>query len=100
MTAIRGERVRLGQADGTEIELVVSGNEDYAHYETPSGYAVIEDSGMFVYARLVDGRFVSTGVPADREPPPGVAPHERESAAVRLEKSAARRAARDRRGGE
>lgn len=98
MSTVRRERVRLGQSDGTEIELVVTGNEDYAHYETPAGFAVVPDAtGMFVYARLVDGRFVATGIPADRPPPPGIAPHEEESAAVRVEKSAARRAARERR---
>ena len=98
MSSIRGERVRLGQADGREIELVVSGNEDYARYETPAGHAVIyDDAGLFVYARLVNGRFASTGVPADQPPPAGVGVHEEESPEVRSERSAARRSARERR---
>ncbi len=98
MSSIRGERVALGQSNGREIELVVSGNEDYARYETPAGYAVIyDDAGVFVYARLVNGRFTSTGVPADQPPPAGLALHEEESPEVRIERSQARRSARERR---
>jgi hypothetical protein len=38
-----GKRVRLGQADGTEVEFVVFGDEAYARYETPAGYSVVYD---------------------------------------------------------
>ncbi len=99
MSAVFGERVRLGQADGTEIELVVSGDEDYSKYETPDGYSVVYDDarGAFFYARLVDGRLVSTGVAANKPPPPGAARHAEESAAVRHERAVAKRAERAKR---
>jgi hypothetical protein len=96
MTQIVGETVRLGQADGSEVELVVSGDEDYARYETPAGHSVIYDEaqGTFFYARLAGGRLVSTGVPAGQPPPPGAALHAEESPEVRLERAEAARARR------
>jgi hypothetical protein len=96
MTAVSGEKARLGQADGTEVELVVFGNEDYARYETPDGYSVVYDDaqGAFFYAHLVDGRLVSLGVRASEPPPPGAAAHVRESPEVRRERAEARRAER------
>jgi hypothetical protein len=96
MSAVRGERVRIGQADGTDIELVVFGDEDYSRYETPDGYPVVYDAttGLFWHARVVGGRYESTGVPASLSPPPGAVRHVEESAAVRSEKASARRAAR------
>jgi hypothetical protein len=96
MSAVSGQTSRLGQADGTEIELVVFGNEDYARYETPAGYSVVYDDarGAFFYARLADGRLVSMGVRASEAPPAGAAMHAVESAEVRRERAEARRARR------
>jgi hypothetical protein len=96
MTAVSGGTQRLGQADGTEIDLVVFGNEDYARYETPEGYSVVYDEaqGAFFYARLVDGRLVSMGTRASEAPPPGAEMHAVESAEVRRERAEARRARR------
>jgi hypothetical protein len=96
MSAISGQTVRLGQGDGTEIELVVFGNEDYARYETPEGYSVVYDDalGAFFYARLIDGRLVSMGIRASEPPPPAAAAHAIESAEVRRERAEARRAQR------
>jgi hypothetical protein len=96
MTALFRDKVRIGQADGSEVELVVFGDEDYARYETPAGHAVIYDDGrgMFFYARLVDGRFVSSGVPLTEPAPAGTPVHAEESPAVRRELAEARRAER------
>jgi hypothetical protein len=58
---------------------------------------IYDDAGVFVYARLVNGRLTSTGVAADRPPPAGLALHEEESPEVRIERSQARRSARERR---
>jgi hypothetical protein len=96
MTAVSGQTVTLGQADGSEVELVVFGDEDYARYETPAGYSVVYDeaAGAFFYARVVDGRLVSMGVRASEAVPSGAAMHAVESAEVRREKAEARRARR------
>jgi hypothetical protein len=98
MTAIVGETVRLGQADGSEIELRVVGSPDYARYETPAGHSVIydEERGLFFYAELVDGRLVSLGVPASEPPPPGAVLHAEEAPEVRRERAEATRARRER----
>jgi hypothetical protein len=89
MTSVRQQRASFGQANGPEVELVVSGNPLYATYETLDGFAAINDDdiGLYCYARVVDGRFVSTGVPVDQPPPEGVMAHARESDEVRTEKS-------------
>jgi hypothetical protein len=96
MTAVSGQTLTLGQADGSEIELVVFGNEDYARYETRAGHSVVYDDaqGAFFYARLVDGRLVSMGVRASEAAPEGAAMHAVESAEVRRERVEARRARR------
>ena len=88
MTGIVNQRVSLGQANGPDIELVVSGTELYATYETPEGFPVIYDDalGLFCYARLADGSFQSTGVPVSSAPPRGVQLHARETDEVRNEK--------------
>jgi hypothetical protein len=85
MSGIIGQTVRLGQADGSEVELVVSGTRLYATYETPDGFPAVYDdgTGLFCYARLVSGRFESTGVPVTLPPPSDVEPHAKESDDVR-----------------
>lgn len=88
MSGVIGRRTSLGQADGTEVELVVSGTRDYATYETPDGYTVIYDqeAGFFYYATLQGGELQSTGVLASAPPPAGVERHARESEEVRARK--------------
>jgi hypothetical protein len=85
MSGIIGQKVRLGQADGSEVELIVSGTRLYATYETPDGFPAVYDQrdGRFCYARLVSGRFESTGVPVTLPPPSDVEPHATESDDVR-----------------
>ena len=77
MTGLSRATVLLGQANGTEVELVVSGTELYASYETVDGFPAVYDKGLglFCYARLVAGRFQSTGTPVAEAPPPGVIAH-------------------------
>jgi hypothetical protein len=91
MTAIRGERLTFGQRDGSEVQLVVFGTELYARYETADGYSAVYDDalGVFCYARLADGAFVSLGAPVTGPPPAGAIRHGQESEAVRQAKSAA-----------
>jgi len=89
--------VALGQASGPDVELIVEGDEWYATYETPSGHPAVYDEsrGLFCYARLVEGRFESTGVPVSEAPGADVAPpHTREAAAVRTAKVAEKEALR------
>lgn len=105
MTAILGDRVTLSQASGPDVELVVSGDEHYARYETASGHTVVYDDacGLYCHAALAaDGAFVSTGVPASERPPPDSPPHLEERPEIRLAKAAAsvaRRSPPTRRGG-
>jgi hypothetical protein len=94
MPAIYGEKVFLDQENGDEVELVVWGDEFYARYETEDGYPVLYDAdrGLFCYALLCEGSYVSSGVVLDQPPPPGMERHARESDEVRLAKAAVRRA--------
>jgi hypothetical protein len=97
MTFLPRRPVVLGQANGPDVELTVEGDEWYATYETASGHPAVYDDrlGLFCYARLVDGRFESTGVPVSEPPPTDVAPpHAREEASVREAKVAAKEASR------
>lgn len=102
MASISKKRVKLGQASGPEIELIVSGDEDYAHYETPDGYAVVYDAakGLFCHARLVNGCLEPTSLPASQPPSLESTPHEQESAEVRRKKTEARRISRGRAAGD
>jgi len=96
MSAIFGEVLTFGQANGPDIRLRVFGDELYARYETVDGYTVVYDEGIgqFCYARLAAGAFRSTGVPATDAPPPGLARHLQETAPVADVKARARRARR------
>ena len=84
MSVIAGERLNFGQRDGSQIRLVVFGDEHYARYETEDGFAVVYDwqSGRFEYADLVGGRFVPAGAAASGAPPARIRRHLKESAAV------------------
>jgi hypothetical protein len=89
VTGLFNQKVSLGQGDGSEVELMVSGNPLYATYETVDGYPVVYDDEqeLFCFARVVDGRYRSTGVPVTEPPPVGVERHAKESDEVRTERS-------------
>jgi len=76
----------------------VSGTALYATYHTLDGLPVVydDDLGLFAYARLVDGRFESTGVPMGSPPPPDVDRHAREAEQVRAERISERESHLDR----
>lgn len=93
MSAIFGELLRFPQADGQEIQLRVFGDEHYARYENIDGFTAIYDehTGRYCYADLAGNRFVSSGIPIEQPPPPGIARHLQESASVKRAKSEERR---------
>ena len=92
MAAIFGELLTFPQEKGPEVRLRVFGDEFYARYETEKGYTVIYDEslGLYAYALLERGKFVSSGISTAREPPAGVMPHLAESDAVRQKKASRR----------
>lgn len=89
MTAIFGELLSFDQENGPEVKLRVFGDEFYARYETEEGYTAIYDEilGKFTYARIKDGRFVSSGVDLSHNPPLGLEKHLEESDEVRMKKT-------------
>lgn len=88
------QRASLGQDNGPEVELIVNGTALYATYHTLQGYPAVYDDGLglYVYARIADGRFESTGVPVGSPPPPDADRGASEAEHVRAEKISARRA--------
>jgi hypothetical protein len=88
MSGVNKMRVSLGQANGPEVELIVTGTREYATYETPDGAPAIYDDarGLFCYARVVAGEYQSTGVAVTELVPPGVVLHAQESNEVRNRK--------------
>lgn len=88
MSGMFGEIASLGQSNGPDVDLVVRGTELYSTYETPDGLPVVYDDGLglFCYASIVGGEFISTGVALISPPPAGIDPHARESDAVRARK--------------
>jgi M6 family metalloprotease-like protein len=96
MSGIFNEQLTFKQENGPDVRLVVLGDEHYAHYETLDGYTVVYDVdlGLYCYARTIDGRFVSSGVPMNAAPPPDIRRHITESESVRQEKFRLRHAAR------
>ena len=99
MSGIMGQKVSLGQANGPDVELIVSGTALYATYETLDGFPAIydEDLGLFCYARIVAGRYESTGVLVTSPPPPAVDQHAKESEEVRAARIRERQAQMERR---
>jgi hypothetical protein len=85
VSGVVNQRARLGQENGPDVDLIVTGTELYATYETPDGFPAVYDTerGLFCYARVVDGRYQSTGVPVTNTPPGDVERHTKESDAVR-----------------
>ena len=97
MVGMIGQKVPLGQANGPDVELIVSGTELYATYETPEGLPVLYDEalGLFCYARLADGKFVSSGISLAHVAPADIIPHAQESDEVRQRSIEARTNQRD-----
>jgi hypothetical protein len=89
LSAIFGELLSFDQDKGPEVKLRVYGDEFYARYESEEGYTAIydDDLGRFAYARLEDGRFVSSGIDLSRAPPAGLQKHLEESNEVRMHKA-------------
>jgi hypothetical protein len=85
MSGVQNQRVQLGQAKGPEVELMVSGTQQYATYETLDGYPAIYDdaAGLYCYAVVTAGRYRTTGVSIATPVPQGVVRHAKESDAVR-----------------
>ena len=85
MSAIFNETLIFDQEKGDPVRLVVNGDEFYARQETEEGYTVVYDSdlGQFCYAILLEGMFVSSGVPMSREAPSGLRKHLKEASSVR-----------------
>ena len=83
MGAIFNEFLIFPQENGPDVELVVNGDEFYARYEDLEGFTVVYDAdlGLFCYADVLDGQFISTATPADKAaaarrpgaPPQGIA---------------------------
>ena len=88
MSAICTERLRLGQSSGPDLNLMVFGDEFYARYENDDGYSVVYDmeTGLYTYAIVLDGEFISSGIPISKKPPIGIRRHLRESDLVRKTK--------------
>lgn len=88
MSTIVGETLIFSQESGDDVKLVVFGDEFYARYETLEGYTVVydDDLGLYCYALVVKGRFVSSGSPLTKRPPSGLRKHLRESSEVRNDK--------------
>lgn len=95
MSAIFGETLTFGQEKGDDVRLAVFGDEFYSRYENSDGFTAVYDmdEGLFCYADIHEGRFVSTGVPLTEAPPSGLRRHLKETVEVRGEKFAARRRA-------
>jgi len=93
MSAIFGETLSFGQANGPDIRLRVTGDEFYATYETLDGFTAVSDTdrGFFCYGYLHNGVLVSSGVPVTAPPPAGTVRHLRETLAVRHGRFEARR---------
>jgi hypothetical protein len=99
MVGLWRRKVDVGQANGPDIALVVTGTELYAAYETDDGYPAVHDDtlGLFCFARVVDGAYESTGVPVTSAPPADAVKHATESDAVRMRKIAQRQAEMEKR---
>lgn len=88
MSAIFGQTQTFSQQNGPDVKLVVQGDEYYARYETPKGYTTVYDEmlGLYCYASLVDGEFVSTGATIAGPAPGGLPLHLKEDGDIRNNK--------------
>jgi M6 family metalloprotease-like protein len=89
MSAIFGEILKFPQTNGPDVQLRTFGDEHYARYENIDGYTAVYDEidRRYCYADLAGNRFISSGVPIDQQPPPGIVRHLQESAVVKRAKS-------------
>ena len=85
MSAIFGEILTFGQANGDDVQLKVFGDEHYARYESLDGFTAVYDasSGSSATRGSPPGALRSTGVPITDAPPAGVARHLQEDPAGR-----------------
>jgi M6 family metalloprotease-like protein len=92
VSSIFGEILTFSQEKGPDMKLKVYGDEFYSRYENMDGFTVVYDPGigLFCYAILVNGEFVSSGIRADKSPPNNVRRHFKESETVRNKKFEAR----------
>ncbi len=97
MSSIFGEFLTFPQEKGPEVQLRVYGDEFYSRYENTDGYSVVydQDHGLYCYAFLILGEFVSSGVDSSLSPPERVRRHFKESEEVRNRKFEARYAKMD-----
>lgn len=92
MSGIYGEILTFSQEKGPDVKLRVFGDESYSRYENLDGYTVVYDFdlGLFCYAYLIRGEFVSSGVDLSHAPPEKIWRHLKESEQVRNAKFEAR----------
>jgi len=92
MSAIFQEPITLQQEDGSEVTLLVTGDEFYADYQTLEGYTAVYDQrlGKYCYAELAGGALVSTGLPVTKTPPEGLRRFLRETPEIRAGRFAQR----------
>ncbi|MHC1753897.1 MAG: M6 family metalloprotease domain-containing protein [Methanosarcina sp.] len=85
MSAIYGEILTFSQERGPDVKLRVFGDESYSRYENLDGYTVVYDIGLglFCYADLFKGEFISSGVDLIHAPPEKIWRHFKESEEVR-----------------
>jgi M6 family metalloprotease-like protein len=88
MSALNGEVIVAGQSVGEPIQLKIFGDEFYARRETTDGYTVLYDTqrGEYCYARLAEGRLVSSGIPMYKNKPVTLRKHLKDSSKVRNKK--------------
>ncbi len=89
-------RLTFTQPDGTPVEVIGSGDEFYAVFETLEGYTTVFDQSQQAYCfarEETDGRLVSTGVQIHRGNPAAlnVKPHARMSGEWRRSQARERR---------
>jgi M6 family metalloprotease-like protein len=92
MSSIFGESLTFSQEKGPDVRLKVYGDEFYSRYEDPLGYTVVydQDQGLYCYAKLASGEFISSGVALFESPPMGISRHFKESEEIRNRKFWAR----------
>jgi M6 family metalloprotease-like protein len=85
---IFGEVLTFSQEKGPQVKLRVFGDEFYSRHESIEGHTVVYDSdlGLFCYAVLINGEFVSSGVDLSRSPPSGTRRRLKEAEEVRNSK--------------
>jgi M6 family metalloprotease-like protein len=88
LSSIFGEILTFSQEKGPDVKLKVFGDEFYSRYENLDGYSAVYDIdlGLFCYAYLIKGEFVSSGVDLSEAPPDKIWRHLKESEEVRRDK--------------